>query len=345
MKPDLATRPLPGTDRIVTRIGLGAMHLSLPGRPDRPRALEVIRAAVAAGIGFIDTADAYALDDAEHGHNEVLVVEALRGMGIDPTGPAAPVVATKGGRSRPGGRWSLDARPERLRDACHASLRRMRIERIPLYQLHQPDPEVPLAESVGALSRLRDEGKVEAIGLSNVSLAQLREAADVAPIAAVQNGHSAWSLAGPPSPMIGECAAAGRLFIAYAPLGGRSRVAALRSHARLRAEAARWDSTPAELALATLLAASEAVVAIPGATRVETVASSARAAGLHLAPADVRKIRRLLASLPGGPGPLRRLASHLRHLARTLGSPGRAPAHREVPDGPTQPNSSRTISE
>jgi aryl-alcohol dehydrogenase-like predicted oxidoreductase len=160
----LAETRLGGTGRTVARIGLGAMHLSLPGRPEREAAKAVVRRAVELGVTLIDTADAYCIDQAEAGHNEGLVAEALREMGagfggVGPAGSPRVVVATKGGMVRPGGRWERDGRPVHLRGACEASLRTLGVERIDLYQFHAPDRAVPFSDSVGAIARLVEEGR------------------------------------------------------------------------------------------------------------------------------------------------------------------------------------------
>jgi aryl-alcohol dehydrogenase-like predicted oxidoreductase len=294
------------------------MHLSIPGRPERARAIEVVQRAVELGVTLIDTADAYALDDTEHGHNETLVVEALRGMGIDPHDTEAPVVATKGGRSRPGGKWALDAHPDRLRDACHASLRRMGLERIPLYQLHQPDDSVPFADSVGALARLAEEGTIEAVGLSNVSAKQLAEADAIVPIASVQNSFSPWDTGGRKPEILERCEEGGRVFMAYGPLGGRDRAPTLTESDALAAIGRRLDASPQELVLAWLLAYSPLIVPIPGARRVASVESSARAASLALAAEDLDAVGRALGSLPGRPGLARRVAGRAAALFRRV---------------------------
>jgi len=315
---DLPRIPLPGTSRSLTRIGLGTMHLSLPGRPDRSRAKAVLRAAVEAGIGLIDTADAYSLDDGEHGHNESLVAEALREMGLRLDAPDAPVVATKGGRSRPAGDWALDARPERLREACHDSLRRMGVDRLPLHQLHQPDPAVPFAEQVGALARLREEGKVEAVGLSNVSADQIREAQELVPVASVQNAVSPWSVDRRKSEVVRCCEDEGRPLLAYSPLGGRDRATGLADSPGLQRVAASLGATPQEVVLAWLLLRSPVLVPIPGATRPATARSSARAGTVELTSSDTDAVLEALRTLPGRPGLLGRAARSVLHRLRSL---------------------------
>src|SRR5215213_6311053 len=165
-------------DAEVFPIGLGAMQMSIDGRPDEAQSIRTIHAALDAGVNLIDTADAYALDESEVGHNERLVAKALRGRREE------VVVATKGGHVRRGRAWGLDGSPAHLRAACEASLRALGTDRIDLYQYHRPDPEVPFAESVGALKELQDEGKLRWIGLSNVDVAQLEEALGIAGVVA-----------------------------------------------------------------------------------------------------------------------------------------------------------------
>ena len=180
----MKTRALGAGAPAVPAVGYGGMHLSLQERPPEQESLRVIRAALDAGVRLIDTADVYCLDDTDIGHNERLVAAAVRGW----DGPVEEVlVATKGGLTRPGGRWERDGRPEHLRAACERSLRALEVDRIQLYQLHAPDPAVPFEESVGALAELRREGKVRWVGLSNVSVAQIDAAQAIVPIAAVQN--------------------------------------------------------------------------------------------------------------------------------------------------------------
>ena len=159
----MRTRALgPGAPDVAV-VGLGGMHLSIADRPDEATALRVIHATLDAGATILDTADVYCLDDADLGHNERLIAKALRTWGGRRD---AVVVATKGGMTRPGGRWERNGRPEHLRRACDRSLKALETERIDLYQLHAPDPEVPLIESVGALVELQRAGKIRWIGVS-----------------------------------------------------------------------------------------------------------------------------------------------------------------------------------
>src|ERR1700728_2010890 len=172
-----------GGDLTVNRLGFGAMRITGKGvwgdPPDHDQAIATLRRAVELGVNFSDTADSYGPDVSEN-----LIAEALYPY------PDGLVIATKGGLIRPGpNRWPADGRPEHLRSVCEGSLRRLRLEQIPLYQLHRPDPEVRYAESGGALAELQREGKIRHIGVSNVSEEQLREAQRVVPIVSVQNRY------------------------------------------------------------------------------------------------------------------------------------------------------------
>jgi aryl-alcohol dehydrogenase-like predicted oxidoreductase len=306
---------LPGTGHSISRVGLGGMLLSIDGRPDRDRAKTVVRAAVEAGITLIDTADAYCLDDSEIGHNESLISEALAEIGLGAGDDSRIVVATKGGNTRPGGRWVQNGRPDHLRAACHASLRALRVERISLYQLHVPDRAVPFADSVGELARLRKEGKVAAVGLSNVSVQQIREAEAITPISSVQNYCSAWDVGYRRSPIIEHCAERGIVFFAYSPLGGRGRSGRLSESDALTTLARELGASPQQLALAWLLGQAPVVVPIPSATRGSSIESSARAASLELDARATRRLAKALRHLPGSAGLFSRVLSTLRGAA------------------------------
>jgi aryl-alcohol dehydrogenase-like predicted oxidoreductase len=270
----------------VSAVGLGAMPLSLAGRPDEAQALRTIHAALDAGVTLIDTADAYCLDDSDTGHNERLVAKALAAW---PGGRDGALVATKGGHTRPGGEWGLDGRPEYLKRACDASLRALGVEAIGLYQFHRPDPKVPFTESVGALAELKAAGKVRMVGLSNVSVDQIEQARRIVEVASVQNefsprfrrseGELAW------------CAAHGIAFLPWSPLGGIGRGGMLgQRHAAFAEVAGRHGVSPQRVALAWELAKAAVVIPIPGASRPETIADSAAAATLRLDDDDRRRL-------------------------------------------------------
>lgn len=270
----------------VSAVGLGTWPLTGDDRPDADHAVRVIRAALDAGMDWIDTADVYCRDDAELGYGERLVARALADAG------RAALVATKGGCGRPGGDWTSRGRPDQIRAACHASLRNLGVERIDLYQLHAPDDEVPFADTVGELAQLRAEGTIRHVGLSNVSAAQLAEARAIVPIASVQNRCNPLDRSAFHDGVLDACAAAGIAFIAYSPVGGAEEHRQLAAHPALGRVAARLRSTPYEVALAWLLARSPVMLVIPGATREASARSSARAGDLRLSPADLAELDR-----------------------------------------------------
>ena len=236
-------------DLEVGRLGFGAMRLCGPGvwgaPADPENALRVLRRAVELGIALIDTSDAYGPEV-----NERQIAEALHPY------PEGLVIATKGGFLRPGpGRWSPDGRPGHLREACEGSLRRLRLERIDVYQLHTPDPAVPLAESVGALRELRDEGKIRHVGLSNVSVAQLEEAGRIVPIVSVQNRYNVDDRED--EDVLEACEARGIPFLPWGPLGS--------------------GSLDPVRALRFLLERSPVILPIPGTSSVEHLEENVRA--------------------------------------------------------------------
>jgi aryl-alcohol dehydrogenase-like predicted oxidoreductase len=266
-------------DTAVSAVGLGAMPMSTAPYPDRGWALRTLHAALDAGITLIDTADAYCAGADDVGHNERLVAEGLASWGGD---ASQVLVATKGGHVRTAdGGWALDGRPEHLRRACEASLRALGVEAIGLYQYHRPDPDVPWAESVGALEELRQEGKVRLVGVSNADPAQIREAASITRLSAVQNELSPRFRTSEPE--LSLCTELGIAFLPWSPLGGMGSAAELGSaHAAFGEVARERGVSPQRVCLAWLLAKSPAVVPIPGASRPESVLDSAAAVDLAL---------------------------------------------------------------
>jgi aryl-alcohol dehydrogenase-like predicted oxidoreductase len=270
----------------VTAVGYGGMHLSIQDRPPEEQGIRVIQAALDAGVTFIDTADVYCLDDSEIGHNERLIARALSSR---PTRDDI-IVGTKGGLRRPGGRWELDGRPSHLRSACERSLKALGIERIDLYQLHSPDPKVPLTDSVGALADLQREGKVRWLGLSNVSVAEIREAERIATITSVQNRLNPFFREALAEGVVQYCEDRGIGFLAYSPIGGGRLNRKLPAHPVLRPMATRLGVTPHALVLAWVLARSPAVIVIPSARTVEHALDSITAAELTLSESDLSAI-------------------------------------------------------
>jgi aryl-alcohol dehydrogenase-like predicted oxidoreductase len=270
----------------VSTVGYGGMHLSIQDRPPEAQALRVIQAAVDAGVTLIDTADVYCLDDSEIGHNERLIARALDSR----SQRQGVIVATKGGLRRPGGRWEVDGRPAHLRAACEQSLRSLGVEQIDLYQLHAPDPQVPLAESVGALADLRREGKIKAVGLSNVSVTEIRQAEGIVPITSVQNRLNPFFREALTEGVVQYCTERGIGFLAYSPVGGGRLNRKLPAHPVLRPMATRLGVTPHALVLAWVLARSPVVIIIPSARTAEHVLDSITAAELNLSEADLSTI-------------------------------------------------------
>lgn len=257
-------------------VGLGCMRLSTDPSRDEARAADVLAAAIAAGATLLGTADAYARDDAEIGHNERLIAAAVARAG------ARVQIATKGGLLRPGGAWVPDGRAGHLADAARRSRDRLGVDALDLYLLHAIDPRTELATSVRALARLRDDGVARAIGLSNLGVAQLERALAVAPIDAVEIELSPWKLGALRGGLVEACARRGIRVLAYRPLGGPAGAKRAARDRVLGAVAARLGASPAEVLLAWLRSLSPAIVPLPGATRIETAASCVRAAALAL---------------------------------------------------------------
>jgi len=279
-------REIGRTGIVVHAVGYGEWPLSRESRPDRAQALAVIRRAVEAGVGLIDTADSYALDDGEFGHGERLVREALEGLGR----PDTVTVATKVGFRRPGGGWVADGRPQRVRACCDASLARLGVEAITLYQLHTPDPNVPIEESVGAMADLQAAGKVRHVGVSNVDRDQLERARGVATIASVQNECNLWTRDDVESGLIAHCEQAGIAYIPWYPFGGTSGHRRLADEPVLASLAREHAVSPYRVALRWLLSLGENVIPIPGARRVESLLDSVAAAALELDSEDLARI-------------------------------------------------------
>jgi aryl-alcohol dehydrogenase-like predicted oxidoreductase len=271
----------------VTAVGYGGMHLSIEGRPSEEQGLRVLRAALDAGVTLIDTADVYCIDQDDIGHNERLIAQALAGWAGD---RASITVATKGGLVRPTGRWDTDARPEQLRAACERSLRALGVDRLDLYQLHAPDPRVPLADSVGELARLREAGKLRWIGLSNVNLLQIREAQGITPITSVQNRLNPFFRESLVGGVVAYCAEQGIGFLAYSPTGGGRLTKTLPVHPVLVPIARRLGVSAHAVVLAWALAQSPAVIVIPSARTVDHALDSVGAADLVLGANDLAAI-------------------------------------------------------
>ena len=270
-----------GGELEVHRLGFGAMRITgrgIWGPPDDPdEARRLLRRVVELGIDLIDTADSYGPEVSEN-----LIAEALRPY------PDNLVIATKGGLRRTGpGQWPRDARPERLKECCEGSLRRLKLDQIPLYQLHAPDPKVPYEDSVGALKELQDEGKIRHVGVSNVSVAQLEQARAIVEVASVQNRYN---VADRDSEDVLEvCESLGIGFIPWFPLDtGRLAEPA----GPLDRIAREHDATPAQIALAWLLARSSMMLPIPGTSSIEHLEEDLTATRIELSLSEVEEIGR-----------------------------------------------------
>jgi pyridoxine 4-dehydrogenase len=270
-----------GGELAVRRLGFGAMRITgdgIWGEPDdREQARAVVRRAVELGVNLIDTADSYGPHVSEE-----IIAEAIHPY------PDELVIATKGGLTRSGpNRWERDGRPEHLREACEGSLRRLRVDRIDLYQLHAPDPDVPYQRSLETMAELREEGKVRLVGVSNVSVAQLEEALEVMPVVTVQNR---FNLADRETEDVLEaCEERGIGFIPWFPLATGSLA---KSGGPLDEIAERHDATPSQVALAWLLARSPVMLPIPGTGSVEHLEENLAAADVTLSEDEVEELAR-----------------------------------------------------
>jgi pyridoxine 4-dehydrogenase len=265
-----------GGDLTVNRLGFGAMRITGRGvwgdPPSRDRAIATLRRVVELGVDFIDTADSYGPSVSEE-----LIAEALHPY------PDDLVIATKGGLVRPGpSRWDSDGRPEHLRQACEGSLRRLRLEQIPLYQLHRPDPKVPLAESVGALAELKDEGKIRHVGLSNVTEDQFRKAERIVPIVSIQNRFNVTDQRS--ASLVDLCEQESMVFLPWAPLQESGRKVAVAVAAR------QHGVTEPQVVLAWLLASSPAILPIPGTGSPEHAAENVAAVAVDLSREEMEAI-------------------------------------------------------
>jgi len=268
-----------GNDLLVTRLGFGAMRITgkgIWGEPaDRAEAVRVLRRAVELGINFIDTADSYG-----PGVSEEIIGEALYPY------PAGLVIATKGGFDRPGpDKWVENGKPEHLRSACEGSLRRLRLERIDLYQLHRIDPKVSGEDQLGALKDLQAQGKIKHIGLSEVSVQQIQHARTIVPIVSVQNRYSISDRGSEDVLEYAEQQGIG--FIPWFPLAAGRLSGPGSTLARM---ATQWSATPSQVALAWLLARSPVMLPIPGTSKVQHLEENVAAASLKM---DANAMREL----------------------------------------------------
>jgi len=276
-------------DTEVSSIGLGGMPMSIEGRPDEQRSIATIHAALDVGITLIDTADAYHLTANDDGHNETLIAKALASYDGD---TSDVLVATKGGMVRPGdGSWDVNGTPQHLRQAVEASLKRLGVEAIGLYQFHRPDPATPYEESIGAIRDLLDQGKIRMAGISNADPDQIRLANDVlgGRLVSVQNEFSPAFRSSDPE--LELCDELGIAFLPWSPLGGITSASALGTrHPVFHQLATELGVSPQRLTLAWMLAKSPYVIPIPGSSRPETIRDSYAAVELQLTDEQVAQL-------------------------------------------------------
>ncbi|MGH8295298.1 MAG: aldo/keto reductase [Steroidobacteraceae bacterium] len=271
-----------GADLEVNRLGFGAMRLTGRGvwgdPPDLGAATRVLQRAARLGVNFIDTADSYGPE----------VSESLIARALYPYSPDL-VIATKGGMVRPGPDvWNRDGRPEHLRKACESSLRRLRRASIDLYQLHAPDPKVPLEDSIGELVRLKSEGKIRYIGVSNVSVEELQRCERLTPIVSVQNRYNLEERRS--DGVLAYCESQAIAFLPWAPLGSGEHARGTGAPGALERVAARHGITAGQAAIAWLLARSTVMLPIPGTGSVEHLEQNVAAASVRLSPEDLRDL-------------------------------------------------------
>ncbi|MET7399599.1 aldo/keto reductase [Dactylosporangium sp. NPDC005572] len=265
-----------GGDLTVNRLGFGAMRITGDGiwgaPPSRDEAKRVLRRVVELGVNFIDTADSYGPDVSEE-----LIAEALHPY------PEDLVIATKGGLVRPGpGAWEADGRPAHLRAALEGSLRKLRLDSIPLYQFHRPDPKVPLEDSIGTLVELKDQGKIRHIGVSNFTEEQLRVAQRLTPIVSLQNRYNLGDRVS--ESLVDLCEQEELVFLPWAPIQD------LDGNPAVEAVARRHDASPRQIVLAWLLARSPAILPIPGTGTVAHLEDNVAAARIELSPEEVAEL-------------------------------------------------------
>jgi aryl-alcohol dehydrogenase-like predicted oxidoreductase len=265
-----------GGDLTVNRLGFGAMRITGPGiwgePPNRDRAQAALRRALELDVNFIDTADSYGPEVSER-----LIADTLYPY------PEDLVIATKGGLVRPGpDRWEPDGRPEHLRQACEGSLARLRLDMIDLYQFHRPDPKVPIAESIGTLAEMKDEGKIRHIGVSNFTEEQLREAERVTPVVSVQNRYNVTDRSS--ESMVDLCEQEMLVFLPWAPVQQSDASRAVLDAAR------RHGASPHQIVLAWLLARSPQMLPIPGTGSPDHVEENVAAASIELSPDEITAI-------------------------------------------------------
>ena len=279
-------REIGNTGARVRAIGLGAMPMSIKGRPDEQQSIDVIHTAIYEGVNFIDTANAYCLDDSDTGHNERLIAKALNKKNLWPK----VRLATKGGLTRPNGEWRTDGRPESLRKACEKSLQDLGRDSIFLYQLHAPDSKVPFADSVGEMARLKEEGKIEHVGLSNVNTDEIKTAQEIVRVETVQNRFNPFLSRDLGNGVVDHCREHKITYIAHSPVGGHAGHTGAAQNELLTSLAKQYNISPYCIMLAWVLSKGEHTLPIPGASKKTSILDSLKAMQVKLAEVDIKKL-------------------------------------------------------
>lgn len=264
------------------------MLLSINGRPPGDQAQRVIKSALDSGITLFDTADAYCLDDQEVGHSERALAVGLEGQ------RERVVVMTMVGCRRPGGAWTVDSDPEYLTEAVHRCLKNQRVDCLDLVSLYSPDVRVPYEESVGALGRLKDQGKLKYVGVCNVDMEHLKRAEAVTPIQTVQNRWNPQARQAEKEGIIDYCAEKSIGFVGYAPFGGTLGAPTLTTLGKLSDQARRRRLSPYQLVLAWMINKAPNIFVVPGARRSESVEDSSGAGNVEFDPDAVRAVENTL---------------------------------------------------
>lgn len=279
------------SDLKVTRLGFGTWPLSKEDRPDEAKAIKVIEALLDTGINFIDTADAYCLNQKEVGYCERLVAKALKNFKSNTSNSI--IVATKGGCIRPHGAWEVDGSPAHLKSACEHSLKSLGVDRIDLYQLHAPDSSVPLEDSIEALAKLKEQGKIRHIGLSNVSVAEIKKAQKITEIISVQNRCNPFDISSIEDGILSYCEQNKMGFIAYSPLGGDDGKYSTATQPLLKSMGIKYRVSPFQIALAWLLTLSPQMFPIPATRHEENAIENSKALDIKLEEGEVSQLNQV----------------------------------------------------
>ncbi|KAM3091548.1 aldo/keto reductase [Phormidesmis sp. 146-35] len=281
-------RPLGNTDIQLFAIALGGMPMSLSNRPPESQAIATIHKALDLGVNLIDTADAYCQDESDKHHNETLIHKALEQYAGD---TSQVLVATKGGLMRPNGSWTRNGNPQHLRETIRASYEALGGHQpIDLWQYHSPDPEYTIADSLTPAKEAVQAGLIRFVGVSNFSVEQIKQAREVVEIVSVQNQYNLWHRQPETDGVLEYCEAEGLTFLPWSPLGGSRRVNELKTVKAIADLAHQKGVSVYTLVLAWMLAKSQCILPIPGASKPDSIEDSVRATQIKLTDAEFSTI-------------------------------------------------------